>query len=574
MKQLLIIILILVTADFLLFQCANPKAPTGGPQDSIPPTLVSAIPEVGSLNVTTMEIILVFDEWISVEKLSANLIITPQLDNKYKTITKKNKLILRFEKPFPDSTTITLNFFDGITDITEKNPAVNLSYVFSTGDYLDSLQVSGSVKDLFTNKEQEKVLVGLYPNTDTLDIYKTKPMYFTSTNKSGSFHIFNIKQGDYKLVAFKDDNRNLLFDASAEAYGFLANTITLDSNIRDLTIPIVKINAAPLQKVSSKSNGNYYDIRYNKPIDSLYISDTLTYHLLDDRLTARIYKPVMFTDLADSLQTRVFTQDSLGNTSTDTLFIKFTEQTRKPAKLEAKLYPQSKSIDVTNTYQITFNKPIKSFEPSLFNWNKDSTYSIALDTSLNNYKWNHTKTSLTIRTTFDTTAYLDYQRQIIQTLDSLATDTTEVNDEPQPTRGKQAKQTLKLTRSINLTAMKGAFISIENDTLPTITQEYTFFQQKQTGKILLNITTEQPSYRIQLINKQYQTIREFEQTKKLSITNLPPGDYGVRILLDANQDGKWTYGNIRQNVEPEPIYVSTEFTSLRANWEVSLDISF
>jgi hypothetical protein len=287
-----------------------------------------------------------------------------------------------------------------------------------------------------------------------------------------------------------------------------------------------------------------------------------------------MYKPEWFKDLSDSVQTTLYTQDSLGNSTIDTLFIKFSDQTRKPIKLEGKLTPQIKNIDVYNTFQFTFNKPIQSFDQKLIKWQKDTTYAVSLDTINTRYSWNHTKTILTLKNTFDTTSYINHQRTLIKQIESNVNDSTEATPTTKQERGTGTKQPPRITRTINLDADKGTFISIENDTLDAIRQEFTFVQQKQTGKILLTLNTEQQSSRIQLINKQYQTIREFDQTKQLVINNLPPGDYGIRILIDTNQDGKWSYGNIQQNIEPEPIFVAPEFTSLRANWEITLDISF
>jgi len=567
MKHLFFVLFLLAALQALLTQCANPKSPTGGPQDSIPPTLVQAIPAVGSLNVKETEIILEFDEFVNIDKLSSNLIITPQQDIKYKATVKKNRLILKFEKAFPDSTTITLNFFDGVTDITELNPAVNLSYVFSTGNYLDSLTVSGQVNDLFSQKAQEKVLVGLYIKTDSLNIYKTKPTYFTTTNKSGAFSIKNIKSGTYKVVAFKDDNRNLTFDPSAEAYGFINDFITLDSNMSNLTISMVKINAEPIRRISSKTNGHYYDSRYSKPIDSLNLPKELHHQVLDDKVTIRIYKPEHMPVVTDSLETILQAFDSLGNTAIDTVFAKFSDQVRKPGKFDVTITPKEGNLDIQNTFRLLFPKPIKTADLTKILWQRDSTYSTSLDSTSTSFVWNATKTELAITTKFDTTSYLAFQKASAAPIDTTAKDTVQST-----TRKPTNKPTI--SRKLDFVLQAQSFISIENDTLPEIRKPVTFFQQKQTGKLIVTIKTDQPSYIIQLINKQLQVVRQYNQTTNLRIDNLPPGDYGFRFLIDTNQDGKWSFGNILKDELPEEIHLFPDFTSLRANWEVNLDISF
>jgi uncharacterized protein (DUF2141 family) len=564
MKQLLYSIIIILVLDALLSNCANPKTPTGGPQDTIPPVMVNAIPANGELNVNTQEIEITFDEWISTEKLSQNLIITPQLDIKYKTLVKKNTLTLKFEEPFPDSTTITFNFFDGITDITEKNPAVNLIYVFSTGSYLDSLSISGKITTLFSQVAVEKMTVGLYRFNDSLDVFKTKPTYFTSSSKEGTYKISNIKNGQYKLVAFKDENRNMLFDASTEMYAFYTGTIQLDSSFNNIDLTAVKINATELRKLSSKANGRYFDIRYSKPIDSISSLTTIPYHLLEDRTTVRYYQPSNYL-LGDSIQIIQQVYDSLANNKLDTLFVKFNESVRKPAEFNLVITPQPKSIDVLHTYNLKFSKPIISFDQTLLSWKKDSTYTMYLDSTAQLH-WNATRTHLKLIHQFDTTAYYKFQSELLEQTDTAVADTTQIS--------KTRSTTGKITKGITLTIEKGAMISAENDTLKGITQPVTFIQLKQTGTIILNINTEETHYTVQLINKQLQVIKEYEPFRTKKITKLTPGDYGVRILIDTNKDGKWSYGNILKDEEPEKIFLFPDFTSLRANWEVSLDIAF
>lgn len=569
MKPLLSALLFLAALQVLLTQCANPKAPTGGPQDSIPPTLVQAYPAIGALNVTDTEIILEFNEFINVDKLSTNLIITPQQDIKYKAIAKKNRLILKFEKAFPDSTTITLNFFDGVTDITELNPAVNLSYVFSTGSYLDSLEIKGKIQDLFSTKPQEKILVGLFTRTDSLDIFKTKPTYFTTTNKEGEYAIKNVKSGTYKVLAFKDDNRNLTFDPSAEAYGFINNFVTLDSNISNADIKLVKINAEPIRRISSKVNGQYFDSRYSKPIDSLVLPQNLFYQVLDDKISIRIYQPDNMKTVTDSLATILQAFDSLGNSAIDTVFAKFSDQVRKPGKFEVTITPKEGTLDVKNSFLLTFTKPIKSSNFNNIVWQKDSTYTAPMDSASTKYQWNSTKTQLALTTTFDTTSYLAFQKQFIA---QIPIDTTKTDSAQLKKRRSVAQPSL--SRKLDLVLQANSFISVENDSIAEIRKPITFFQQKQSGKLIVNITTDTPSYTIQLVNKQLMVIRQLKATSSLRIDNLPPGDYGFRFLIDTNQDGKWSYGNILKDELPEEIYLFPDFTSLRANWEVNLDITF
>lgn len=592
MKQLILAIALILMFELLLSKCASPKAPTGGPKDTIPPTLVEAYPPSNSLNTNEKEITFIFDENINAQKLEKNLIITPNIDIKYKTLTKRNKLVLKFEEPFPDSTTITLNFFDGLVDNTEGTPAVNLTYVFSTGEFLDSLTVSGEVKDLMTATPKEKILIGLFSYTDTLDLFTSKPTYFTSSDQEGLFQISNIKVGTYTLLAFSDKNKNLLFDTSTEAYGFLTDAIVLDSNVTNLYIPMIKEDASTMRLTSSRSLGNYFDVQYSKGLSSAKLSNNLPYAISENFKSIRMYKPEEF-DLADSLQTIITVADSLGNILNDTLSVKFNENTRKKKKFTYNLTPSVEKIDRTENYTLTFNKPVKYFNNTLIHFAKDSTLSLPLD-STTHFHWNTSRTKLSFLATLDTAHYFSLQRELIAAADTISTDTLSLispndtlsNDTlsfdsininqnvSRLSKSKKRPLSKKVSTSIKIKFPKETFISIEDDTLGLITKKYSFFKKAETGTIFLTITTKQLYYTIQLIDPSFRVLKEFIGTPKLQIPNVFPGEYGIRILIDENADGKWAIGNILNREEPESVYIYPAFTSVLANWEHELDISF
>ena len=590
MKQLTYSVLLILIFELLLSECANPKAPTGGPQDTIPPTLLETFPPSESINTNEREIILVFDEWINAEKVKPNLIITPNIDIKYKTITKKNELILKFEEAFPDSTTVTFNFFDGVTDVNERTPAVNLTYVFSTGDFLDSLKVSGFVNDLMTATPREKTIVGLFAYTDTLDIFITKPTYFTSSDKNGVFEIRNIKSGTYRLVAFADQNRDLLFDPSQEAYGFLHDLIVLDSNVNNLIVPIIKQDASELKLITTRTLGSHFDIQYSKPLEQVIISAKMKYGLSDDFKTVTIYQPDDF-NMADSLESLIQVADSLGNEQLDTLFIKFNSNNRIPETFKLELEPSSNKIAPTQDYTLTFNKPVKTFNPTLMHYAKDSSFKYPLG-SLISYKWNTTEDKLTFTSSFDTTRYFNEQKQVISAADTFVRDSSkfliksdtligkedlrnrkgQLQDQP---RTEDKRPPLpKMSNSIDLKFPKGTFISTENDTLQEVVSKGSFNKQREIAIIILTINTQKPSYLVQLIDPSYKVLKEFPGNPEIRIDNLQPGKYGIRILIDDNQDGKWSIGNILKYVEPESVFILDGFTTLRENWENPIDISF
>ena len=277
MRNLILLSSIILISELILSQCANPVRPTGGPKDTIPPQLIATYPDDQTINFKGDQITLSFDEYVSADQLQQKLVITPLTDIKYKTLIKKRDIILKFEDPFKDSTTYMLNFFDAIKDITERNPAQNIIIAFSTGSYIDSLSLSGKVNDLMTNKPISKTTVGLYPITDSLDLFLESPYYFINTSDNGSFHLRNMKASRFILVSFLDENKNLKLDPATESYAFLSDTIDTSLNYDSLQLYQFQVDASNLTFISARPSGKYFDVRYSKKINQYHLDsqDTL-----------------------------------------------------------------------------------------------------------------------------------------------------------------------------------------------------------------------------------------------------------------------------------------------------------
>ena len=168
----------------LLFflSCARQTAPTGGPKDTIPPVLLKAIPHQGQTNYQNKSVELTFNEMLLLNNPKEQIIIIPDVGKDFDVSTKKNKLSITFENDLDENTTYSLNFRDAVQDITEKNPTKNLKLAFSTGNYIDSLSISGVVYDILKSKEIEDATVALF-QSDTFDIFQHKPSYFSKTDK-------------------------------------------------------------------------------------------------------------------------------------------------------------------------------------------------------------------------------------------------------------------------------------------------------------------------------------------------------------------------------------------------------
>lgn len=582
MKYFLISLLIITTSSLYLYSCATRSVPTGGPKDTIPPRLVNTIPANKSLNFNGKTIVLEFDEFIKTKDLNNQLIITPRLQEDIEHKINKRTLIIDLNEKLDSNTTYTFNFQEGVQDITESNPAIDLVLAFSTGDYIDSLYIEGTVKDLLTDKAKENAVVALYPYGDTTDVFNHKPQYFTRTKKDGYFRLENLKNNTYRLYAYNDVNKNLTLQSEAEPYGFIADSIVLDSSVTDIIIPTVKRNVKEFLLQSARTSGKYYEIRFSKYIEDYTLTplenstDTIISNKATEPNIIRVYNTIS----SDSVLTIVNAIDTVGQQVIDTVAIKFAPTQRKSDPATSKLTPAT-NTSITEDYEgiIQFNKPIKSINlDSVFIY-YDSLMIVPIEED--ELEWNKFKDQLTIKKRLDKSLL---EREIHLPEDDLLSDTTqheqenyseEITEEVEEKEEQKVNKFEKRDNQIILFVGKGSFITIENDTLPEIKTVYSFLKLEDVGLIKGSINTEYASYFIQLLDKSGKVVRELESKRSFVFNNLAPGEYNIRILIDNNGDGEWGLGNILKNIPPEEVYFYPEPLIIRANWERELEeISF
>jgi hypothetical protein len=252
-----------ICALFLL-SCARQSSPTGGPKDTIPPVLMRALPPNETINFDANQLELIFSEDIILNTPKEQLIVTPTIGKDYDITYRRNTVVIEFEEPLQDSTTYTFNFRESIQDITEKNPVENLKLAFSTGTYLDSLSIQGTIYDLLKGTPVKDATVALHVENDTFNIFEHPAVYFTKTNDKGEFIITHLKPDNYYLYAFEDKNRNLIVNSRTESYGFLSEHQYLIENIEGISVGLVRLDAGPLKITSARPYNTYFNIRTTK----------------------------------------------------------------------------------------------------------------------------------------------------------------------------------------------------------------------------------------------------------------------------------------------------------------------
>ncbi|MFT5569066.1 MAG: hypothetical protein ACJAZM_002338 [Cyclobacteriaceae bacterium] len=561
--KLILQIIVPVLLAMLLEQCASPTALTGGLKDTIPPSLLYSDPVQSQLSFKKQQLEFLFDENIRADKLLQELIITPTIDLKYTHVIKKNKLIIKFDEPFPDSTTFTFNFRAGVGDATENNPVKNFRLALSTGNYIDSLILSGTINDLLDNKPTADITVGLYPLTDTLDLLKNKPYYFTTAAETGNFDIQNIKAGRYILFSFLDDNNNLLFDPATEPYSVYPDTIPLTPSFIQDTIKLMsmKVNAIPLQLISARPTGHHFVVRYNKSLlhADIQIPDSSNstnpaFQLSTDRSEIIIYNNDSLAFETDSILSLITVRDTLNQILTDSVYLLYRASTKK-VKDWATTFSSPVIKNDTLRLNISSSKPIYIAHPEYMTISLDSTYQFSPAAVEINYN-NIYKTNASIIIPFDTTSLLAQQR------DSLTPDSSSV----------------KFTnQSFSLTLAPRSLISIEQDTLIEPYTSIIKYASSSTayGTLSLTVNTSFKSYRLDLISGQDKIYRSYYSPAEITDTRIKPGNYNIRVYIDANNNGRWEPANPWKQTTAEQIYNYPNSTDIRANWIISIeDITF
>lgn len=286
--------------------CAQIGSPIGGPRDTIAPVLLNASPPNHSLNFDNKRIVLTFNEYVHLQN-PQNILVSPLpkknpfIDFKLKTVTVKLYDTLR------PGTTYSIQFGDAIQDINENNPVTDFKYVFSTGNFIDSLFLKGNVLLAETGTYDSTLVAMLYRDLSDSAVYKEKPDYIARVNKEGNFSFSNLPAGTYKLYALKDESGLYKYNNELQLFAFKNNVIQLpdaENELQQLYAysqekPEPKKSTAkvePTLKFSTSIKNGLQDllspvtISFNHPLEKfdssrIFLTDTLKNKIANVRTT-------------------------------------------------------------------------------------------------------------------------------------------------------------------------------------------------------------------------------------------------------------------------------------------------
>ncbi|MDQ3048788.1 MAG: Ig-like domain-containing domain [Bacteroidota bacterium] len=558
-------------AWMFISSCAQVVAPGGGPIDKTPPRALKYIPDSARLNFNTRSIQIVFDEYIVLKDLNGQLLISPPLEFTPEIEAKNKTLVIELDKKevLKPNTTYSIHFGTSLQDLNENNPKENFNYIFSTGNYIDSLEVKGKVRNAFDHKTEKGMLVMLYKNTSDSIVFKNQPDYFTRTNADGNFVIRNIAPGNYKIFSLKDQNANYRFDAG-ETLGFRDSLVDPSSDESILLNSFTEPEGKTYIKKYMHDQYGKFTLIFSKGTDSILVNNISN----DKKGVQEIFD---YSAKRDTLVYWVknYEKDSLllevrnGSQIMDTLFFKFIKfedaikAKRNPLKLRLNNSPDgNQSFNLNSPVVLTFSQPVTSLARNGSILREDTVVH---------------KDNATLG--FNSEFGRSRQQVYTGTWDSLSQAEWPVGSGTfvdAPTFNSQLS--LKENTKYELFIPPGTFTDFFGLTNDTIRIKFKTREQKFYGSVKLKldipkVKDEKGSYIVQLLDEKENVVRENLATgaTELVYEYLHPGKYKLKIIFDENGNQKWDEGDYIKKRQPEQVIYNAEIINIRSNWDADLD---
>jgi len=587
--------LLLITASFILIvllteNCAKIGSPEGGPKDISPPEIEECTPENRSVNFKESRIVIDFDEYVQLKELNKHLVISPPCREKPDVRIKGKSVIIEIMDEPRENTTYNYNFGDAIVDINENNPLKNFHYVFSTGSYIDSLSVSGSVVNAFTLQPEETILVMLYRTDRDSLLYNDTALYISKTDENGQFTIDNIRGGEYFVFAVYDANNNMLLDPG-EPLAFpdssvmavlppvsQTDTIQTDSVQTDtIETEAVQTDTTGIsdsvtaqtegiklflfeedlatQYLKQHSREQKYKCTYifNRSLkDSIQIEplnfkaqaewNIMEYNATDDSVICWITDSVVFGMDTIELAVRYKIKDSLENyvSQTDTLELIFKEEEKKKKNKD----------DIEDTDYLDISANVKSGQVLDLNKNIIVTCSAPVArTDTNLLKIAYISDSVETACKYD-----------------LVKDTAHM-------RKYKIMNMFEENSKYRLMIMPKAFSDIYGRYNDTLFTDFSTQTSDYYGNVVLELSNVKTNIIVQLLNDNEDIMREYfannDRTIKMEYLS-PVVTYKIKFIYDSNSSKNWDTGNYIKKIQPEKIIYYPQNINVRSNWDIEL----
>mgnify|MGYP005631516377 FL=1 len=526
LKKIQSLFLIVLVLSFS--QCAKKGRPDGGPKDEDAPLFVTANPPYETINFDKNEINIYFNEYIKLKDLSKQLIISPPLNPENPTLISPQGSPSKYIKiqildTLLENSTYIFDFGNSVQDNNEANTLERFKYVFSTGAYIDSLTLSGSVKNSFKSESVENIKLLLYrldsAYTDSA-VYNRKPDYVTSTLDSSNYEFSNLRKGNYLLVALNDAGSDYVFNPKTDEIGFLKDTIWLprDSIIKT-ELSIFKEELPYIFRRGKEIRKGQLIFGYQGKPSNIKIENLSA---VPDNFQTIIF-PEKDKDTLNLWHSPIEKDSLIFKISNNNIIDTITVALRK------------KQLDSLTVTKITGG--VLNIKDTLFFSTNNPI--IKIDTSKINFV--HTDS-----------IYITYKAFISKKESSV---------------GFLFEKKFKTSYKLNL--YPDALVDIFETSNDTVISQFRTRSIEDYGEISLAIQNpEKVPVIIQLTDINDVTVAQetSSENKTISFNYLIPKKYKIRIIYDTNNNGKWDTGNYLEKKQPEPVQYFPEVQEIRPNW--------
>ncbi|MDR2495577.1 MAG: Ig-like domain-containing protein [Tannerellaceae bacterium] len=563
----------------LAWSCANIGAPNGGPYDERPPRFISSKPLPNQLNFKGKTIEIQFDELIVLDKPSENVIITPPQILLPVIMAEGRKAVVELKDSLKDNTTYTIDFTNSIGDNNEKNVLENFTFAFSTGDILDSLEVSGHLLAADNLEPMQGIVIGLHANLNDSAFVKDAFLRTSKTNDRGRFVIRNIAPGSYRIFALNDKNRDYRFDQPGEDIAFgdsiivptFVYTSRQDTTWKD-SLTIDTIRTLPYTRFlpddivlrlfrenfqrqyalrHERTEANRFSLRFNAPLDSMIVPVPINFSAEDEW-----YIP----------------QPADGGTSIN-YWITDSMVWRMDTLRMAITYPASDSLNLlrpqTDTVSLSLrarprNEPRRRRDadepepPALLQMtakgaqNRYDTVSISFDEPVTEL----TKDIFRLELKADTLWQAADFRFFPDTVNPL---------------NFFILRKWMYEESYRLEADSAAVTGIYGKSSDRLSLSFGIKPRDQYGHLYVNLDglpDSLPAFG-ELLDASDKPVRKVRAIDGgLLFMDLNPGKYGLRLVVDTNGNLMWDSGNYAELRQPETVYYYNKMLEIKQNWEI------
>lgn len=232
-----VVIILIITINITTGPgCANVIPPQGGPRDSLPPQLQKASPGDSTRNFTGNKIVFTFDEFVDVQSVQENLTVSPLPKINPSVDFKLNTVTVKLKDTLESNTTYSMNFGDAIKDYNEGNVLKKFTYTFSTGPYIDSLEINGKVILAETGKTDSTLIIMLHSSSDDSAVVKEKPRYITRPDANGNFVFKNLPPKTFYIYALKDEGGTRRYFNDKQLFAFADKPVVVKDSTDAVTL--------------------------------------------------------------------------------------------------------------------------------------------------------------------------------------------------------------------------------------------------------------------------------------------------------------------------------------------------